>query len=126
VAVAVGVRVALAVVVAVVVGVRVALTVPVAVAVRVMVAVAVTVTVAEALAVRVGVEVAVAVRVAEAVGVEDAVGVAGIDPFADPVSLTFADLAPAVASLLIAMLAENPFPLLAGANCTLTVATPCG
>ena len=94
------------------------------------------VTVAVALAVAVGAEVAVAVRVAEAVGVEvavavrvgDVVGVpvavdvavavdvVGNDPFADPVSLTLADAVPAVALLLIAMLAENPVPLLVGAN----------
>ena len=64
----------------------------------------------------VAVDVAVGVGVALAVAVAVAVGMAGRDPFADPVSLTFADLVPALASLIIAMLAENLVPLLVGAN----------
>jgi len=107
--VAVAVRVAVAV--AVVVGVAVAVAVAVGDAVRVAVAVAVTV----------GVKVAVAVAVDVAV----AVGVGGNDPLAEPVSLTLADALPAVASLLIVMLAEK-LPDWSGANSTVTVEEPCG
>jgi hypothetical protein len=100
------------VIVAVGVGVRVAVSVLVAVAVAV----------ADAVDVAVGVKVAVAVRVGVAVGV----GVGRLCFFADPVSVTLADLAPAVASLLTLILAEKLLPGLGGANVTVTVADPCG
>jgi len=99
--------------------------VAVGVAVAVTVAVAVAVTVAVVVIDAVDVAVAVDVRVAVAVDVGEADGVGRSDPFADPVSLTFADAEPAVALLLIAILAEKLVPLLMGANTTLTVNVPC-
>ena len=129
VAVAVAVLVAVAVAVTVRVAVAVAEAVPVAVAVFVTVAVTVAVAVGVAVRVAVAVAVAVAVPVAVAAGVEVAaavgVGVGFLFFFAEPVSLTFADGLPAVASLLIAMLPEK-LPLSVGANPTVTVDSPCG
>jgi hypothetical protein len=62
--------------------------------------------------------------VAERVGV--GVGVGGLCFFAEPVSLTLADLTPAVASLLIVMLPARLLEECSGANSTVTVEEPCG
>jgi hypothetical protein len=102
--------------------VDVAVAVDVTVAVEVCVAVSVIVGVALAVAVRVAVAVAVAVCVAVAVDVcvavdvAVAVGVGLSTPTAEPFRWTLADGLPTFASLLIAILAENPVPARVGAN----------
>jgi hypothetical protein len=61
-----------------------------------------------------------------AVPVTVAVGVGRLFFFAEPDTLTLADDMPAVASLLIAILADISLPSLVGANSTVTVDFPCG
>jgi hypothetical protein len=95
--------------------------VTVGVAVTVAVIVAVAVRVGVAVVVAVAVTVAVAVEVELAVGVALTVGVGRNEPFAEPVNLTLAVALPAVASLVIPMLAEKSAPCFAGANSTVTV-----
>jgi hypothetical protein len=104
----------------------VALGVAVVVAFGLVDAVAVCVAVAIAVADAVAVAVEVTVAVAVSVGVAVADGVGAGDPLAEPLSLTLAEALPAVASLLIAMVAEKCFPALTGANSTVTVDFPCG
>jgi hypothetical protein len=93
------------------------------VAVDVALGEAVTIDVAVAVFVAVAVPVAVAVAVGVVVGV--AVGVGFFRFLAEPASKIFCDRLPAVASLMIAILAENVPPRV-GANSTVTVHCPCG
>ena len=74
--------------------------------------------------VAVGVEVAVAVAVRVSVAV--AVGVGRLCFFAEPVNVTLANRAPAVASLVTLMSAEKLLPGSGGTNSTVTVAAACG
>jgi hypothetical protein len=120
----VAVRVAVAVAEAVGVAVVVALRVAVAVDVAVRVAVGVGVAVGVRVSVAVGVELAVAVAVS--VGVAVAVGVGRLCFLAEPVNVTLANRAPAVASLWTLMLAEKRLPGFGGANSTVMVAAACG
>jgi len=72
------------------------------------------------------VAVRVAVGVAVAVEVEVAVAVGPLRFFAEPVNLTLANRAPAVASLCTLMLAEKLLPGFGGEKSTMTVAAACG